>query len=375
MDHLLTILDILLRVLALLAGSALVFYTISTAVRFFVLPRAQNVWLNRQIYRYTYRIFLFFVNRKPTYERRDRILAYFAPVVLVLTPLFYLALLIIGYTPIYWALGIGSWWDAFLQAGSSLLTLGYAPVAEENVFIVLTSFTDAAIGLLLVALLIAYLPTIYSAFSQREKMVAMLEVRAGSPPEASIFLRRVWRNRGDLSFLEQEWSEWEKWFSEIEENHTSLIVLVFLRSPQPDRSWITAAGAVLDAAAMTDAVVDIPRQVSSVMCIRAGFIALRRITDFFRIPYDPDPQPDDPISITREEFDEVVEELRAAGLPIKADLDQAWRDFAGWRVNYDAPLVALARLIQAPYAPWSSDRSLPGGRPIWLEADPGGSTD
>ena len=33
------------------------------------------------------------------------------------------------------------------------------------------------------------------------------------------------------------------------------------------------------------------------------------------------------------------------------DRDQAWRDFNGWRVNYDAPLRGLERLTMAP-APW-----------------------
>ena len=46
-------------------------------------------------------------------------------------------------------------------------------------------------------------------------------------------------------------------------------------------------------------------------------------------------------------------------MPLRADRDQAWRDFAGWRVNYDIPLVTLAGLLVAPYAPWSSDRSIP----------------
>jgi len=41
---------------------------------------------------------------------------------------------------------------------------------------------------------------------------------------------------------------------------------------------------------------------------------------------------------------------------MKPDRDQAWRDFAGWRVNYDAALIGLARLTMAPPAPWSSDR-------------------
>jgi hypothetical protein len=42
---------------------------------------------------------------------------------------------------------------------------------------------------------------------------------------------------------------------------------------------------------------------------------------------------------------------------LKPDRDQAWHDFAGWRVNYDTTLLRLAALTMAPYAPWSSDRS------------------
>ena len=41
---------------------------------------------------------------------------------------------------------------------------------------------------------------------------------------------------------------WEMWFVELEETHTSLAMLTFFRSPNPVRSWLTAAGAVLDAA-------------------------------------------------------------------------------------------------------------------------------
>ena len=47
------------------------------------------------------------------------------------------------------------------------------------------------------------------------------------------------------------WERWEEWFSDIEETHTSLTVLVHYRSQQPDHSWVNAAGAVMDAAAMS----------------------------------------------------------------------------------------------------------------------------
>src|SRR5207247_4111385 len=104
--------------------------------------------------------------------------------------------------------------------------------------------------------------------------------------------------------------------------------------------------------------VDIPREVQAEFCIRAGYLALRRIADFFSIPYDPSPKPDDTISIIRHEFDKVCHWLESEGVPMKPDRDQAWRDFVGWRVNYDTVLLALAGLTMAPPARWSSDRRL-----------------
>jgi hypothetical protein len=132
---------------------------------------------------------------------------------------------------------------------------------------------------------------------------------------------------------------------------------VFFRSPQPDHNWVTAAGAVLDSAALTLSTVEIPRDVQAEFCLRAGYLCLRRLAGFFRVPFDPDPAPDDPISVSRAEWDEVVAQLEREGVPLKADRDQAWRDFTGWRVNYDTVLLALANIVGAPTAPWSSDRS------------------
>jgi hypothetical protein len=114
----------------------------------------------------------------------------------------------------------------------------------------------------------------------------------------------------------------------------------------------------MDAAALTSSTVDVPRDPQAELCIRAGYVALCRIADFFRIPYEAEPDPTDPISIIREEFDAVYDELAEQGVPLKPDREQAWRDFAGWRVNYDTVLLVLADLIMAPYAPWISDRSL-----------------
>ena len=160
-----------------------------------------------------------------------------------------------------------------------------------------------------------------------------------------------------MEHLKEYWSAWERWFADIEESHTTLPMLVFFRSPRSDQSWITAAGTVLDAAALTLSVLDLPFDTSAALCIRAGFISLRRVAGYFNLPFQPDPHfPDTPISISREEFDDVLYQLEAAGMSLKSDRNQAWQDFGGWRVNYDEALVSICRLIMAPDAFWSSDR-------------------
>jgi hypothetical protein len=52
-------------------------------------------------------------------------------------------------------------------------------------------------------------------------------------------------------------------------------------------------------------------------------------------PLRPRAETGDPITITRDEFDEAYDRLSGEGVPLKADRDHAWVDFAGWRVNYD----------------------------------------
>jgi hypothetical protein len=348
--------DVILRCLTIAAGISLVVFTLNSAVRTFVLPRGENTWLTRRIFRAMLIVFTIGFHSK-TYEQRDRRLAMFAPVTLLVMPVVWIFLVMFGYAMIYWALDVRPFSDALTLSGSSLLTLGTVPFI--NFPLTLIEFTEATIGLGLTALLISYLPAMYSAFSQREAIVTMLDVRAGNPPSVTTFISRLHSIRG-LTNLRDMWATYEQWFVYIDETHTSLGPLTFFRSPKAGRSWVTAAGALLDTASFITSTVDIPREPQAELCIRAGYIALRDIASFFRIQHNLDPHfPTDPISISQDEFDEVYDELAAAGVPLKPDREQAWNDFAGWRVNYDAVLIRLAALTMAPYAPWSSDRSQP----------------
>jgi hypothetical protein len=342
------------EILLIVVGVVAVFVVLDAALRTFVLPRGASVLFTHVIFRSVRHALNAVARPNRSYEWRDRVMALYAPLALLAFPGVALVVIFFAFACFFEASEMNGWHDAMITSGSSLFTLGFErPSGLGSAFI---AFSEAAIGLGLLAVLIAYLPTIYSSFSRRETMVTQLSVRAGTPPTAWRALELA-HFAGYLNDLDPVWNEWMQWFCELSETHTSIGALAFFRSPNPNRSWITAAGTLLDAAALRLSVLNIPFTPEPGLCIRSGFLALREIADFFGFDHDPDPSPEDPISVTREEFIEIYERLAGAGLPVRPDRDRAWRDFAGWRVNYDRVLLALCSLVMAPYAPWSSDRS------------------
>jgi hypothetical protein len=336
-------------------GIALVLLVLDSAIRTFVLPRGATPIVSRAMFIGIRAVFNLIVRAARTYNGRDSVMALYAPIGLLALPATWMVIVLAAFTCMFHALGVQGFERAFEMSGSSLFTLGFVrpPDLATNVF----AFLEAAIGLGLLGLLIAYLPTIYSAFSRREVQVAQLEIRAGNPPfGVNVLVRAQQMERFHL--LDDLWLAWQLWFTELEETHTSLGVLSFFRSPVGHRSWVTASGAVLDAASLRLAAVDMGFDPEAGICVRAGFFALRAVADYFGMTYDPDPHPGDTISVTKEEFFDACDQLVAAGIPVRSDREAAWIDFTGWRVNYDVPLLALAGFVAVPYAPWSSDRSL-----------------
>ncbi len=352
------------RVIAFILGYGLVYIAIFSAIRTFIVPRGARDAVTHLIF-----VLMSFVFnwplRRASHARRESILAYYAPVTLLTLPIYWLACVLLGYSGIYWAMGATNWSAAVTDSRTSLLNLGsdVGSIPGGPVF----AFSETVFSLLLAAILVSYLPTLYSAFSQREQAVTGLETRAGSPPSPTAMLKRYHLIQG-IDKISEVWEQWQPWFEMVEESHTALLPLAFYRSPQPNRSWVTAAGAVLDAASLASSTLDRPRDPHAELCIRAGYLCLRRIAAQFKIPFSEDPASTDPISVSRADFDAVYDTLHEVGVPLKPDRDRAWRDFSGWRVNYDAVLVGLAVLTVAPPGYWSSDRA-PYRRPVFMTAE------
>ena len=255
----------------------------------------------------------------------------------------------------HWAVSDLSLVGALELSGSSVTTLGF--VAAPNDRAMALAVLEALIGLGVVALLIAYLPTIYGHFSRREEQVLKFEVRAGSPPTPTQFLTRL-HAIGWVDRLGMLWEPWEIWFEELQESHTSQASLALFRSQNWSNSWITTAGAVLDTAAISEAAIDQPSQPEATLMLRSGFLALRDIVAFYGLRIDRRP---------RAERSHLGDPGRVRGGARRAGRGRA-PDHAPTASRRGAtspaggstttrPSSPSARSCRPPPARWSSDRS------------------
>jgi hypothetical protein len=287
-----------------------------------------------------------------TWERRDAMLASQPVVALGLLLVTWLAGFVVGYGLLVWLPG-GSFPNALREAGSSLFTLGFA--ARSGTEPTVADFLAAGSGMVIVALQIAYLPTLYAAYNRRETEVTLLGPRAGSPAWGPELLARVQMANG-LEQLTVIYEAWERWSADVAESHSSYPSLLRFRSPEPHSSWVISQLAVLDAAALHMAACPASAPVTARLCVQMGFTCLRKLTRTLRIPVDEDPRPDGPVRLSWEEFMQGWERLTSVGFPVERTAEEAWPHFRGWRVNYEAAAHKLAWGLDAVPARWSGPR-------------------
>jgi hypothetical protein len=292
----------------------------------------------------------------------DRLLATQAAAILLTQLAAWLIVAYVGFALLLWPFATRGVVSAFIDAGSSIFTLGFAVPAGAVPAVVV--FLAAAVGLVIITLQIAYLPTLYAAFNRRETEVALLNARAGVPSWGPELLARTNYALGTglstLDTMPALYTQWERWAADVAESNTTYLPLVRFRSPRPLSSWVTALLAVLDSAAMflalsPKAAPEIPAR----LCLRGGFDCFNRVARAMGIDIPEEADPGAGIRLTYDEFVDAVDRMREVDFPIEREPADAWPDFVGWRVNYEKAAYALAAAIDAVPAKWSGPRHYP----------------
>jgi hypothetical protein len=333
-------------------GWVVLVLTLSSVLGTLIVPRGVATRLTHLVTLLVRTGFYLFTDRIDDYRSRDRLLALKGPVLLMALLLAWVGLVFLAFALLFWPF-VGSFVQALVISGSSMFTLGFA-VPAGAVPTALT-FLCAMSGLAILALQIAYLPVLYGSFNRRETLVTMLEFLGGVPawgPEILIRHELI-DNTDRLGWLYERWTEWA---ADVSESHTTYPQLLAFRSPNPYRSWLIGLLAVLDAAALQLSLSPVSAPASARPLLRMGYVALQELARAVGLQVNRDPDPADPVQLTREEYDDAVARLQGVGWSIERDPDQAWRHFRGWRVNYESAAYGLALHLDAPPALWSGAR-------------------
>jgi hypothetical protein len=319
--------------------------------------------------------------RLRTPQRREDFLGTFAPLTLMLVLLAWVLALIFGYGLMVHALrdqfaprapDLGS---AFYLAGSCVLTLGSSDFVAVGGLARMVLLAAGASGLAVVALVISLTFTLYGQFQRREVLVLTLDARAGAPP-SGVTMLETYAKLALLEELPATFAAWEVWSAEMLESHIAYPILPYFRSSHKNESWISALGAVLDAATLLLTAVDVgPSAADGVASVRRpqgaaqlmyrlGCHALLDLSNWFRfrLPAVPkeasDAELERAAGVERSEFMAARERLAAAGYHL-CDVDEAWRSFVRYRSVYAAALNTLARRFGTPPTQWIGDRAAP----------------
>jgi hypothetical protein len=344
---------------AAVAGGALVIAAWASVIGTLIMPRRGGSWLTRWIDPMVNRVFIAAAGAVGGYRRRERVLILQGVTILIVQFAAWLGASFIGFSLLLWPFVPGGITQAFAVAGSSMS--GVALSEPTGTVPPAILFAAAASGLVIIAPQIAYLPTLYAAYNRREPEVTLLGERAGVPPWGPELLARTHYAFGlgasAIDTLPGLYAQWERWAVDVADSHTAYLPLVRFRSSGILTDWVTALLAVLDSAGLFLALSPASAPgVPARLCLRSGSRCFSRIARAMGLAVPDEPDPGDGISLSYDEFLDAVARLRAVDFPIERDPAQAWRDFVGWRVNYERAAYTVAKAANAVPALWSGPR-------------------
>ena len=320
-----------------------------------VLPRPSptRIRLARPLVRFSWPMVRWRALRRLTSVEQEKILGTYAPAIVLLLLITWIAILVFGFGLLLYALREGleptpDFGSSMYFAGTSVLTIGFGDITASHGLARLVSVIAGGLGLGILALGITYLFSLYGSFQRREILVVRLEARAGAPPSGVALLESYgpYEQRHNLgAFL----ADWEAWAAEVLDTHVAYPILPYFRSSHDNVSWVSALGAVLDASALVLTTIEDGPNGAARMVQRVGGHFVEDLANLFGWE-----RRDNPL-VARSEFDEARTRLEKAGWRL-IEPEDAWRSFVEMRSEYATRLNEMALYWVTPPALWIGDR-------------------
>lgn len=354
-----------MNVMALVVGIVVAGGVALDAFQTVILPRRPTgrVRITRVFYILTWTPWVAVAERVWDKKLREQIYSVYGPMSLLMLLGLWAVLLVVAFALMYFGLGsplhdVMKTSDRFVMrmgtdlyfSGTTLFTLGLGDVVPTSALARGIAELEAGSGLAFVALVIGYVPILYQAFSRREVSVALLDVRAGSPPTAAELIRRHSFEGGDQALIVLL-AEWERWAAEILETHVSYPLLCYYRSQHDNQSWLTAIVAILDTCALVITTIDGPAVRQAQLTFATARHALVDLGHVFKIEKLESRAVMAPDRLPAEEFYRLCDALGEMDVRLCGD-PEAMRRLTAIRKLYEPSAFAVGDYLKMPLPLW-----------------------
>ena len=205
-----------MNVITMALGIALVLLALADLVNTLVSTSTSyaRFWPTRIVGRATFVVVRGIARRLPEEGAgRQRLLGAFAPLLVIELLLMWVLMQITGFGLIWWGLDdvptIEGFPDAWYYSGVVFFTVGFGEIVPTGWSTRGGALLEAFSGVITVALVIGYLPSLYSAYSDRERQLETLD--AGSNDRITpTALVKAWAPDADPAKLDAKFEKWEE---------------------------------------------------------------------------------------------------------------------------------------------------------------------
>ncbi len=292
---------------------------------------------------------------------RERLLSVFAPVLVLLLLMVWISQQILGFALIWHGVGdvsgVDSFFESIYYSGVVFFTVGFGEVLPTTTGLRIGALAEAGLGVITTALVIGYLPSLYSAYSARETKLITLD--DGSDDRITpTNLVMAWAPDADPQRVNAQFADWEQWVAGILETHSTLPLLQLFRSHDRRQNWVTALGLLSDAALHAQIIVGCTGKTESYWFLRRSITLFEAMTEGADLQaYQPDQATTSQVEDGERMFRELYDTLETHGFEL-IPFDEAVIRGMAFRNRYAPQMEFLIDFLLCPRGFWSTDLQL-----------------